>query len=97
MTALHMEPEQRREHRQRVLKGGAILGANSSEIRCTVRNMHAHGAELLIPLDAAIPQQFLLYISVDGIAYRCQLRWRKDGRCGVEFTGTEPKPRGHYG
>jgi hypothetical protein len=69
----------------------------TSDIPCMVRNMHAHGAELKVPADAAVPQQFLLYVAVDGVAYRCILRWRKGDRCGVEFTGTEPKPRGHYG
>jgi hypothetical protein len=93
-----MSEDHQREHRQRVLKGGAILsGVANSEIGCMVRNMHQHGAELRVSADARVPEHFLLYVPVDGIAYRCVLRWRKGDRCGVEFTGTEPKPQWHYG
>lgn len=85
-------------HRQRVLKGGAILnGVAHSEIRCTVRNMHSKGAELRVPADEPVPQSFLLYVSVDNIAYQCELRWRTGDRAGVEFVGTAPKPHWHYG
>lgn len=87
-----------REHRRRVLKGGAILtGINNSIITCTIRNMHAHGAELRVTPEARIPAEFLLYVPVDGIGYHAQLRWRKLDRCGVMFTGTAEKPSWYYG
>jgi len=87
-----------REHRRRVLKGAAILtGMNNSIINCTIRNMHQHGAELRVVPEARIPQEFLLYVPVDGIGYRAQLRWRRLDKCGVMFIGTEPKPSWFYG
>ena len=92
------QSDEPREHRQRVLKGGAILsGIKNSVISCTIRNMHEHGAELRVPVEARIPNEFLLYVAVDDLAYRAVLRWRKLDRCGVKFTGTEPKPHWHYG
>lgn len=92
------ESENRREHRQRVLKGASILnGIKHSEISCTVRNMHEHGAELKVSADTVVPQEFLLYVPVDGIAYRSVLCWRTRDRVGVKFIGTEPKPHWHYG
>jgi hypothetical protein len=92
------ENENRREHRQRVLKGASILsGVTASEVKCTVRNQHRNGAELKVALDSRVPQEFLLYVPVDGIAYKCEVRWRKGERIGVMFTGTEPKPHWHYG
>jgi len=92
------DAEKRFEHRKRVLKGACIIGSvTTSEIRCTVRNMHARGAELVVPPEARIPSEFLLYVGVDGMAYRCELRWRRNDRCGVRFLGTEPKPHWHYG
>lgn len=92
------DTEHRREHRQRVLKGASILsGIGKSEIACTIRNMHTKGAELRVPADVAVPSEFLLYVPLDGIGYRAVVRWRREGRIGVEFTGTEPKPRWHYG
>ncbi len=91
-------PENRHVHRQRVLKGASILtGIANSEVKCAVRNMHLHGAELKVEGDARVPNEFLLYVPLDGIAYRATVRWRKDGRIGVMFTGTEPKPAWHYG
>ncbi|MBZ9671086.1 PilZ domain-containing protein [Mesorhizobium sp. ES1-3] len=91
-------PEPQREHRPRVLKGGTIItGIRNSEIGCMVRDQHAGGAELKIPLESRVPDQFLLYVPLDGVAYRCEVRWRRNDRIGVQFTGTEPKPKRHYG
>ena len=92
------EENKRKEHRRRVLKGGTIiLDKKASEISCTVRNQHEHGAELLVPLECVLTDTFLLYVAADNIAYECTLRWRKRERVGVQFTGTAPKPRLHYG
>ena len=90
--------ELRREHRQRVLKGASILnGINNSTIQCTIRNMHKNGAELRVSLESRVPQEFSLYVPVDGIAYRAVLAWRAGERVGVKFIGTEPKPSWFYG
>jgi hypothetical protein len=92
------ESKPEREHRRRVLKGAAILsGIANSAVTCTIRNMHANGAELVVPVEARVPEEFLLYVPADGIGYRATLRWRKLDRCGVQFSGTEPKPHWHYG
>ena len=81
-----------------MLKGASILtGVSNSEIKCTVRNMHADGAELKVDLHARVPNEFLLYVPVDGLAYKAVVRWRQEGRIGVMFAGTEPKPSWHYG
>lgn len=97
MTGPGPEEEHRSERRPRALKGASILtGINNSEIPCTIRNMHEHGAELNVPRDAPVHSEFLLYVPVDGIAYRSVIKWRHGDRLGVEFTGTEPKPRWRY-
>ncbi|TIR89880.1 MAG: PilZ domain-containing protein [Mesorhizobium sp.] len=88
----------RREHRPRVLKGGTIItGFRNSEISCSLRNQHSQGAELKVAADIQIPVRFLLYVPIDGIAYKAVVRWRKNDRVGVEFEGTEPKPKFHCG
>jgi hypothetical protein len=87
-----------RERRRRVLKGASIVsGVNDSAVQCTVRDMHEHGALLIVPIEAIIPESFLLYVPTDRIGYRATLRWRKHDRCGVSFSGTEPKPPWLYG
>jgi hypothetical protein len=91
-------PPPDRAHRARVLKGATIvLGINESEIACTVRNQHAEGAELVVPPAVPLPGEFLLYVPADKLSYRCVVRWRRKDRVGVQFTGTEPKPKFHYG
>lgn len=54
-------------------------------------------AELKLTTDMQVPEEFLLYVPADGIAYRCTLRWRAKDRAGVAFSGTEAKPHWHYG
>ncbi|MEV8645379.1 PilZ domain-containing protein [Mesorhizobium ciceri] len=90
--------ETRKQRRRRVLKGATILtGIANSEIKCTVRNMTSDGAELQVVVDARIPDEFLLYIPIDGIGYKTVVRWRRADKLGVVFRGTEPKPNWHYG
>jgi hypothetical protein len=87
-----------RQRRQRVLKGASILiDVDTSEVTCTIRNMHDSGAELRVPIGAPIPNEFLLYVPADGIGYQATVRWRTADRVGVSFSGTAPKPRWHYG
>ncbi|TRC98380.1 PilZ domain-containing protein [Mesorhizobium sp. WSM4303] len=80
------------------MKGATIItGIQNSEVSCSIKNQHEAGAELRVPPDARVPEHFLLYVPTDGIGYRCELRWRRNDRIGVMFTGTEPKPKLHYG
>ncbi len=96
--AVPAESEQRQDNRKRVLKGASILlGISQSEIACMVCNMSESGAELKVPIDARVPEQFLLYVPLDATAYRCALEWRAGDRAGVSFRGTEAKPHWHYG
>lgn len=62
-----------------------------------MRNQQAAGAELKVPVETQFPTEFLLYVPVDGIAYGCVTCWRTNDRIGVQFTGTETKPKLHYG
>ena len=89
---------QRREHRRRVLKRATILlGIDKSEIPCSVRNQHAGGAELVIPVDSIVPERFTVYVPIDDVAYEAVMRWRRGDRIGVQFVGQGPKPKFHYG
>ena len=90
--------DRRGEIRPRVLKGGTIItDAESSEIACTLRNQHAHGAELRVPPETVLPSEFLVYVPLDDIAYEAEVIWRRNERVGVRFVATQPKPRFHYG
>ncbi|QND60590.1 PilZ domain-containing protein [Mesorhizobium huakuii] len=90
--------DNRRERRQRVLKGAAIIsGISNSEISCTIRNQNDGGAELRVSPEARVPEHFVPYVPTDGVAYQSVLRWRRNDRIGIQFTGIVPKPRLHYG
>ena len=50
-----------------MLKRASILtGVANSEIGCAVRNMNAEGAELIVPAEAPVLVDFLLYVPIDG-------------------------------
>jgi hypothetical protein len=88
----------RNKIRNRVLKGATIIQSiTSSEIACVMRNQSEVGAELKVAPDAAISNSFQLYVAVDGLAYDCVVRWRRNDKIGVEFVGRGPKPKHHYG
>lgn len=85
--------ERRDPRRHRVLKSAFILQSRlESEIRCMVRNQHRNGVEIRLPQGVQVPETFLLYIPVDGIAYQSILRWRIGERAGLRFSGWGPKP-----
>lgn len=90
--------KRRRFERHLVLKRASIIkGTSNCEIICTVRNQSVGGACLAVSSEARVPEHFLLYVPVDGVAYRAVLKWRRKGSAGVQFDGTEPKPPTHYG
>ena len=82
--------ECRRARRFPVLKHAKIVQFQGlAESICIIRNMSANGAELDIGFDQTLPEEFSLYVRVDGLKYRCKQIWRDGVRLGVEFVGTE--------
>jgi hypothetical protein len=73
--------------RHRVLKSGTIE-FNGGAIDCVVRNLSDTGAALEVASPLGIPQTFNLLISGERITYRCEVRWRKENRIGVAFSGS---------
>ena len=93
-----MAMDGRREARRRVLKRATIItGANNSELPCSIKNQSSDGAELVLSPELHVPESFTLYVPLDGVAYECRRRWRKEDRVGVEFIGRASKPARHYG
>lgn len=92
------DQHKRNSRRNRVLKQGTIIrGVNYSEAPCIIRNMSDTGVELKVGVDQVVPEEFLLYVRHDGVAYRCQQRWRDGTKVGVAIIGREEKPIWHYG
>jgi len=84
----------RQSARGEALRGAMILDRTSKPgNRCLVTNISADGAELELVENVRVPPQFTLHVPHDGVAYRAQVRWRENGRIGVEFHGREAMER----
>ncbi|MGR6431665.1 PilZ domain-containing protein [Rhizobium sp. PAMB 3174] len=70
----------------RSLKAGRIVFNHEySTINCTVRNMSATGAKLLVENAMQIPETFELVLS-DDTRHACEIKWRKLKEIGVAFV-----------
>ena len=77
--------EKRDSPRTRALKSGRIMfNHGSSSIDCTIRNLSANGAKLLVENALGLPDEFLL-MCADDRNYKCTVRWRKLNEMGVSF------------
>ena len=57
---------------------------------CTLRDISATGAQLVLATDEELPKVLLLSLSRDGrVRRRCELIWRNGERIGVHFRGDQ--------
>lgn len=84
------ENDARQQARAATLKGASIrTGDGKPEVRCLIRNISPEGAELDVAEGTRVPQHFTLHVPHESMTYRAQVRWREDGRLGVQFNGVE--------
>jgi len=78
--------ERRKASRTRVLRGGVIsfhhLGA---VLECTVRNLSAAGACLMVESPVGIPDAFDLVLDREKTPRHCRVIWRSPNKIGVAF------------
>lgn len=78
--------EKRKSQRRRILKLGKItFNDGNSSIDCTIRNISATGALLLVASPVGIPEQFVLLIEADHLRRNCQVVRRTSQELGVRF------------
>ncbi len=84
--------ERRTNDRARRLKAGKIfLNDGHSVFDCSVRNVSATGALLLVGNGYTLPGIFKL--ALEGDTRRCEVAWRRPDRIGVKFQRTDaPRP-----
>lgn len=86
------EAERRAIHRIRTLKAAhAVFNEGRSGMSCTVHDITEVGAHLVFDEEAVVPDEFELYVELDGFKVPCQRIWHKGNVHGVHFTG--PKER----
>ena len=90
-----LEENDARQHpRSEALRGAVILdSAGKPQNRCLVTNISAEGAELELVSNVRVAPRFVLHVPHEGLAYRAEVRWRDNGRIGVEFLGREKMER----
>jgi two-component system cell cycle response regulator len=80
--------DKRKVPRRRVLKEGKIVFADAMRvIDCTIRDMSADGARLLIASTVGVPDTFNLYEKSTGKLYPTSIVWRQSNAVGVRFDG----------
>lgn len=86
-----------RQHERTDTMKGAIIVSGPDKVRhnCLVSNISPDGAELTLESDQRLPQHFTVEIPHEGKTYRAAVRWREEGRVGVEFLATESRTTPH--
>jgi hypothetical protein len=70
--------------RRRVFKDG-VIQANGIGTACSVRNISASGALLVVNIEEAIEQLTLVVVS-ENLIKKCSVVWRDGDRMGVTFV-----------
>jgi hypothetical protein len=88
----------RAQHRARTLLGARIEFNNgSSTVDCTVRDLSATGAKVLLSPHVAIPDEFDLAIPQGQRRHRARIIWRNAQSCGVRFIAATLAPNAYEG
>ncbi len=88
-------PEDRKESRNRTLKGGLIVlpGQMMSSFACKIRNESRGGVMLVLDDVVRLPAEFYLIRTADpGHQVPCRVAWRGIGRVGVQFVAALSAP-----
>lgn len=92
------EENKRVAPRHRTLKAGKIVLAKSGGVvDCTVRDISDTGAKLLCGDQAAVPNEFQIYLPGDRTIRDARVVWRRDMMLGIIFIGeAKPAPLRRY-
>ena len=79
--------ERRLWPRTRVLKKGRIVfNQRRSVIDCTIRNLSAAGALLIVKSLVGIPDRFDLSVDSDAVNHAASVIWKRANQLGVKFV-----------
>lgn len=88
-----MMAEVRRDERVRAfLRARIIFNNQNTTIECTIKNISASGAKIVLSEALTIPTEFDLEVPQKGRTYRARMMWRDAGAIGVHFVeaGADP-------
>jgi hypothetical protein len=86
-----MGENKRSDQRQKVLKSARIVLDDLQSVECTLRDVSATGAKLLVKKPNDLPDVFRLLFAADSTIRPVKVMWRKPDSVGVHFTGEAKK------
>ena len=82
-------PDRRREPRLRSLLTGTIVFDDKCTMDCTVRNISAYGAKVIMADAYRLPEEFNLRIPHHDHTHRATVVWRKGDSAGFALSDVE--------
>jgi hypothetical protein len=86
-----MDENKRSDQRQKVLKSARIVLDDLHGVDCTMRDLSATGAKLIVKKPDDLPDVFRLLFAADCTIRPVKVMWRKPDSVGVHFTGEAKK------
>ena len=89
LTIVHKQgsagAESRKGARHLTFQTGTIM-YDMLSFGCAILNISEHGACILVPMGARVPESFTLRMDHDKALYDCRLAWREGARIGASFV-----------
>jgi PilZ domain len=77
----------RRSKRHLTFRTGKIVCSDGTiSFDCAVLNISDHGACILVPVGATVPESFTLHVDHEKPVRECKLAWREGARIGASFS-----------
>lgn len=89
MTTNEPYPHEKRQFERKpvVVRARISAGAGSRIRECTIADVSAGGAKIVIEDGAKIPDRFTLMLSANGSVQRkCKVAWRRGPELGVQWA-----------
>lgn len=79
--------------RQRVMKAAKLISMDRSTMTdCSVKNVSATGAQIMVENQAVVPKEFYFLQMKDNQMCSAKVVWRRDKLIGIHFTSEMGPP-----
>lgn len=87
----HVHPDARKFVRSKVDFCGVLLDRKGAALSdCTIKNLSAVGAQVLLPNSQSIPENLYLLDITNDLAYEARIAWWRPHRAGLAFQTEYP-------
>lgn len=79
--------------RQRVMKAAKIISMDRSTMTdCSVKNVSATGAQIMVENQSVVPREFYFFQVKDNQMCSAKVVWRRENLVGIHFTSDMGPP-----